>query len=140
MANHLGNLVLDFGQGVVKGFQLGGRDDLVDVFHPFAKALSNIKPIAVDDKVESGTDTLPFSIAGLPGINMNQDTTEYLYTHHSAADALEAQKPEILAQNSLLMPLAAFSIADRPERLASHWPAERTAWMLRSQGQYEELK
>ncbi len=140
MANHLGNLVLDFGQGVVKGFQLGGRDDLVDVFHPFAKALSNIKPIAVDDKVESGTDTLPFSIAGLPGINMNQDTAEYWYTHHSAADALEAQKPEILAQNSLLMALAAFWIADRPERFASPWPAERTARMLRAQNEYEELK
>src|SRR6266852_5484299 len=48
MANHLGNLVLDFGHGPVKGFQMGGPDDLVDVFQPFAKALSSIKPISVD--------------------------------------------------------------------------------------------
>jgi carboxypeptidase Q len=140
MANHLGDLVLDLGQGAVKGFQLGGRDDLVEVFRPFVRALSSIKPILVDDKVESGTDTLPFSIAGLPGINMNQDTSEYWYNHHSAADALEAQKPEILAQNSLLMALAAFWIADRPERFASPWPAERTAKMMRAQNEYEELK
>ena len=140
MANHLGDLILDAGQGAVKGFQLGGRDDLVEAFEPFAKSLSNIQTLTVDDKVESGTDTLPFSIAGLPGINMNQDTSEYKYTHHSAADALEAQSPQVLAQNSMLMALAAYWIADRPDRFASPWPAERTAKMLRAQHQYEELK
>jgi hypothetical protein len=140
LANHLGDLVLDFGQGPVKGFQLGGRDDLVPLFQPFAESLSNLRTLEVDDKVESGTDTLPFSIAGLPGINMNQEAADYKYTHHSAADALEAQKPDVLAQNATLMALAAFWIADRPERFASPWPAERTAKMLRAQHQYEELK
>jgi hypothetical protein len=140
LANHLGDLVLDYGQGPVKGFQLGGRDDLVPLFQPFADALSNLRTLQVDDKVESGTDTLPFSIVGLPGINMNQETTDYNFTHHSAADALEAQKPDVLTQNATLMALAAFWIADRPERFASPWPAERTAKMLRAQHQYEELK
>jgi len=140
MANHLGNLVLDAGQGAVKGFQMGGRDDLVPVFQPFANSLANFNAITVDDKVESGTDTLPFSVAGLPGINMLQDTTDYKYTHHSAADALEAQKPDVLTQNATLMALAAFWIADRPERFATPWSAERTARMLRSQHEYDELK
>jgi Zn-dependent M28 family amino/carboxypeptidase len=138
--NHVGDLILDEGQGPVTDFMLGGRDDLVAVFQPFAASLTNVRTIKVNDKVESGTDTLPFSIAGLPGINMNQDTSDYKYTHHSAADALEAQKPDVLTQNATLMALTAFWIADRPERLASPWPAERTARMLRSQGQYEELK
>src|SRR5437588_584930 len=140
LGNHLGDLILDFGQGPVKGFQLGGRDDLVPAFEAFVKTLSNFQPVQVDDKVESGTDTLPFSIAGLPGINMLQETGDYLYTHHSAADALEAQKPDILTHNATLMALAAFWIADRPERFASPWPAERTARMLRAQHEYEELK
>jgi len=139
MGNHLGNLVLDAGQGAVTGFQMGGRDDLVKIFEPFARSLGSVRPISVDDKVESGTDTLPFSIAGLPGINMLQETADYRLTHHSAADALEAQKPDVLAQNSMLMALAAFWIADRPERFASPWPAERTAKMLRAQNEFEEL-
>jgi hypothetical protein len=138
--NHVGDLILDEGQGPVTDFMLGGRDDLVAVFQPFASSLANLRTIKVDDKVESGTDTLPFSIAGLPGINMKQDTADYKYTHHSAADALEAQKPDVLTQNATLMALTAFWIADRPERLAAPWPAERTARMLRSQGEYEELK
>jgi carboxypeptidase Q len=140
MANHLGDLVLDSGQGPVKEFQLGGRDDLVASFRPFTKAIANIRDVTVNDKVESGTDTLPFSLEGLPGINMDQDSPEYRYTHHSAADALEAVRPDVLAQNATLMALAAYWIADRPERLASPWPAERTAKMLREQHEEELLK
>jgi hypothetical protein len=140
MANHLGDLVLDAGQGAVKGFQLGGREDLVEVFQPFADSLANFDKISVDDKVESGTDTLPFSMAGLPGINMRQDTADYKFTHHSAADTLEAQKPEVLTQNATLMALAAFWIADRPERFAAPWPAARTAKMLVAQHEDEMLK
>jgi len=140
MPNHLGDLILDEGQGPVTDFMLGGRDDLVATFQPFADSLANIRTIKVNDKVESGTDTLPFSMAGLPGINMNQETKDYMYTHHSAADALEAQKPDVLTQNTTLMALTAFWIADRPERLASPWPDERTAKMLRDQGEYDELK
>jgi len=139
IANHLGNLVLDDGQGPVKEFMLGGRDDLVASFRPFAQSLGSIGKIPVNDKVESGTDTLPFSMAGLPGINMNQDSPDYKYTHHSSADALEAVKPEVLAQNAMLMALTAYWIADRPERFASPWPAEKTAKMLRAQHQYEML-
>ena len=140
MPNHLGNLVLDSGQGLVKEYQLGGRDDLVESFQPFVEALSAIRKISVNDKVDGGTDTLPFSMNGLPGINMDQDSPEYKYTHHSAADALDAVKPEVLAENATLMAMTAFWIADRPERFATPWPAERTAKMLREQGQYEMLK
>ncbi len=140
LTNHLGDLVLDEGQGPVSEFQMGGRDDLVASFQPFSKSLANIREIKVNEKVESGTDTLPFSMAGLPGINMNQDSPDYKYTHHSAADALEAVKPDVLTQNATLMALTAFWIADRPDRFAIPWSRERTAKMLRDQGQYGFLK
>ncbi|MGB7280736.1 MAG: M28 family peptidase [Candidatus Acidiferrum sp.] len=140
MANHLGSLILDNGQGPVRAFQMGGRDDLVSVFQPFASALSDIREVKVDDHVEDGTDTLPFSMAGLPGINMDQDSPEYKYTHHSAADALEAVKPDVLAQDTTLMALAAYWIADRPERLATPWSVERTAHMLIAQHEDGLLK
>jgi hypothetical protein len=94
----------------------------------------------VTDKVEFGTDTGPFILAGLPGINMNQDSPEYKFTHHSAADALEAVKPDVLAQDATLMAMTAFWIADRTERFAKPWPAKRSAAMLRQQHQYEFLK
>jgi len=140
MKNHLGDLVLDLGQGPIREFQLGGRSDLLPAFAPFLGALTNIREIQISDKIELETDTAPFILAGLPGINLDQDSPDYKYTNHSAADALEAVKPDVLAQNATIMALAAFWIADRPERLASPWPAEKTAKMLRQKGEYETLK
>jgi hypothetical protein len=140
MPNHLGDLVLDEGQGPVKEFQLGGRSDLVTAIEPFAKWIGPIRDTKVNDNVEFGTDTGPFILAGLPGINMNQDSPDYRYTHHSSADALEAVKPEVLAQNATLMALTAYWIADRPERLATPWAPEKSAKMLREKGEYDELK
>jgi hypothetical protein len=39
-------------------------------------------------------------------------------------------KADVLDRNATVMALAAFWIADRPERLASPWPQEKTAAML----------
>lgn len=140
MKNHIGDIVLDNGQGPVKEFQLGGRNDLVAAFEPFANFLTNIRELKVTDKTEFGTDTGPFTLVGLPGINLDQDSPDYKYTHHSAADALEAVKPDVLAQNATIMALTAYWLADRPERLATPWPAEKTAKMLREKGDYDMLK
>ena len=119
---------------------MGGRDDLVQTMEVFASSVSNLRTVKVNDKIESGTDTLPFSMYGLPGINMEQEASDYMYTHHSAADALEAQKSDILAQNATIMALTAYWIADRPDRLAEPWSDAKTAKMLRDQHEYEELK
>ena len=130
MANHLGDLVLDNGQGPVDAFNLGGRKDLIPAFKKFAESMKAFGDVKVDDKVSFGTDSGPFTLEGLAGINMSQDSPEYKYTHHSAADSLDKVKPEILTQNATLMALAAFWIADRPERLDTQWTPEQTAKML----------
>ena len=140
MKNHLGCIVLDDGQGPIKEFQLGGRYDLMDSMKAFAESLGNIREISVSDKREFGMDTGPFILAGLPGINMEQDSPDYKYTHHSAADSLEEVKPDVLTQDATIMALTAFWLADRPERFATRWPAEKTAKMLREKGDYDMLK
>ena len=139
MANHLGDLVLDTGQGPVEQFQLG-RDDLADALRPFLSTLRSFGEFKVNGDTMFGTDTGPFLLAGLPGIHMKQDSPDYKYTHHSAADALEAVKPEVLSQNATLMALTAYWIADRPDRLAAPWPAERTAKYLVQQHDDAVLK
>src|SRR5437762_947915 len=42
-ANHLGDLILDEGQGIVKNFQLGGRDDLIPAVEAFTESVSNLR-------------------------------------------------------------------------------------------------
>jgi carboxypeptidase Q len=130
MANHVAAVILDFGQGPVTGFQMGGRDDLIPGMRKFAAALQAFGNLDVDDEPEFGTDTGPFILAGLPGINLNQDSPEYKYTHHSAVDTFDKVKADILDRNATVMALTGFWIADRPDRFASPWPREKTARML----------
>jgi hypothetical protein len=82
-----------------------------------------------------GTDTRPFTLAGLPGINLDQDSPDYKYTHHSIADTFDKVSPDILARDTAVMALTAFWIADRADRLASPWPPEKTARKLIDQKQ-----
>jgi carboxypeptidase Q len=130
MANHVAAVILDNGQGPVTGFQLGGRDDLIPAVQKFANSLQGFGRMSVDDDTEFGTDTGPFILAGLPGINLRQDSPEYRYTHHSPVDTFDKIDPAILDRDATVMALTAFWIADRPDRLASPWPADRTAHML----------
>src|ERR1700733_7817980 len=130
MANHIAAVVLDFGQGPVTGFQMGGHDDLIPEMQKFAGALQAFGKLEVDDEVEFGTDTGPFIMEGLPGINLNQDSPDYKYTHHSAVDTLDKVKADVLDRNATVMALTGFWIADRPDRFASPWPKARTARML----------
>jgi Zn-dependent M28 family amino/carboxypeptidase len=140
MANHVAAVILDNGQGPVNGLQLGGRNDLVPAVEKFAGALRAFGNLRVDDEVEFGTDTGPFILAGLPGINLDQDSPDYKYTHHSAADTFDKVRADILDRNATVMALTAFWIADRPDRLAVPWPAEKTARMLVQKHEDVELK
>jgi carboxypeptidase Q len=130
MANHIAAVILDFGQGPVTGFQMGGHNDLIPEMQKFAGTLQAFGNLEVDDEAEFGTDTGPFILEGLPGINLNQDSPDYKYTHHSAVDTLDKVKPDVLDRNATVMALTAFWIADQTDRFASPWPKARTARML----------
>jgi len=140
MANHVAALVLDNGQGPVVSLNMGGREELIPAVEKFAQAVKAFGEVTVDDRVSFGTDAGPFVLAGLPGINMGQDSPEYKYTHHSAVDTFDKVKPDLLIRDATVMALTAFWMADRPERLASPWPAEKTAKMLTDKHQDTFLK
>jgi Zn-dependent M28 family amino/carboxypeptidase len=140
MANHVAAVILDNGQGPVQSLQLGGRGDLIPAVEKLVNALQAFGDLQVNDHPAFGTDTGPFTLEGLPGINLGQDSPDYKYTHHSAADTFDKVKADILIRNATVMALTSFWIADRPERLASPWPAEKTARMLVEKGEDRLLK
>ena len=130
LPNHVAALVLDNGQGPVVRLDMGGHDDLIPAVTKFTDSVKSFGEVEVDDRTVFGTDAGPFILVGLPGINMGQDSPEYKFTHHSAVDTFDKVKPDLLTRDATVMGLTAFWIADRPERLASPWPPERTAKML----------
>ena len=74
MRDFVAALVLDSGQGPITALDLGGREDLVPAVEKFAAAIRGFGDIRVDDRTEFGTDTLPFTLEGVPGINLSQDS------------------------------------------------------------------
>jgi Zn-dependent M28 family amino/carboxypeptidase len=140
MSNHVAALILDTGQGPVVKLNMGGHDDVINAVKKYADSVKSFGELEVDDRTVFGTDAGPFILAGLPGINMAQDSPEYKYTHHSPVDTFDKVKPDVLTRDATLMGLTAFWIADRPERLASPWPAEKTARMLTDKKQDGFLK
>ena len=139
LKDHVASIVTDSGQGSISEAHLG-RSDSATNFDPFLKTLQSLHSIKASDRAEFGTDSGPFILAGIPGITLEQDSPDYKYTHHSAADALEAANLESLALNATIMATTAYWLADRPERFASPWPPEKTARMLREQNSYDKLK
>ena len=140
MANHLGAVILDNGQGPVISLNLGGHKDLIQVVEKFAESVKAFGEVKVNDKAVFGTDAGPFILAGLPGINMDQDSPEYKYTHHSVADTFDKVTADLLTRDATLVALTSYWIASRPERLATPWPAEKTAAMLVEKKQDTMLK
>jgi len=140
MKNHVAAVILDNGQGPVTALNMGGRDDTVAAASDLAANLSAFGKITANDNTEFGTDAGPFILEGLPGINLDQDSPEYRYTHHSPVDTFDKIDEAILSRDATVHGLVAFWIADRPERLASPWPAQRTAQMLVSKGDDKMLK
>jgi carboxypeptidase Q len=140
MANHVAAIILDAGQGVVTGLSLGGRDELLDAFKPFAMALDAFDADRINSYPEFGTDTGPFTLRGVLAIGLNQDGSDYRLTHHSPVDTLDKVDPAILARNATVEGLTAFWIADRADRIAPQWPGDQTRKMLTAKGVEDEVK
>ncbi|MGC1107982.1 MAG: M28 family peptidase, partial [Candidatus Acidiferrales bacterium] len=116
MQNHVAAVILDNGQGPVTALNMGGRNDLLPAVDPFVSSLDAFGKITANDDTEFGTDTGPFILAGLPGINLDQDSPEYRYTHHSNVDSFDKIDEAVLDRDATVQGLVAFWIADRPER------------------------
>jgi hypothetical protein len=139
MANHVAALDHDNGHGPTVRLNLAGRDELVPAVQKFADSLKAFGPLAVDN-TNGGTDSSPFTIAGVMGINVAQDSPDYMNIIHTAVDTLDKVKPDVIIRDAIITALTAFWIADRPERLADPWPPERTARMLIDQKKDEYMK
>jgi hypothetical protein len=138
--NHIAAIVLGNRQGPVTKLSLAGRKEVISVFETLTSSRQALGKIAVNDKINFDADCGPFTLADLLGINLEQNSPQCKFTHHSVADTLEKVGSDLLIRNTTLMALTGFWIADRDERLASAWPRERTARMRIGERQEAGLK
>jgi hypothetical protein len=133
-------IVLDDGPGRIDSLHLGGRNEATAAARRFVGELRGFGKISVDDAVEAGSDTLPFTLTGAAAIAIGQDSPDYPRTHHSEADTLDAVDFRILRRDAAVLAALAFWAADRPERLARPWSDSETGRLLDHQGLEEGLR
>ncbi|MGB8131968.1 MAG: M20/M25/M40 family metallo-hydrolase [Candidatus Angelobacter sp.] len=130
LPNHVCALVMDWGQGPITAIHLAGRQELVPSFQRFVSSMTDWSTVKVDKDYLHFTDAFSFTVAGIPGIALGQDSPNLTLQGHSAADTLDKIDPTVLAKNAGFLALIAASAATDPERLGVRWPPDKTAQVL----------
>jgi carboxypeptidase Q len=118
IANHIAAIESDLGAGHPVGFSA----------HVSARAFEMLRPIAAillpsgagivrQSQNAEGADVSPLDSMGVPTLAPIQDSRSYFSYHHTAADTLDKVVPRELAENSALMVVLAYAIANLPEPL-----------------------
>ncbi len=115
-------LILDLGQGKIKGISLHARDQVRPVI---ASALAPLNSLGVQEltlNYQAGTDHLPFLGAGVPAFAFYQQLDEYFKTHHSEADTFDKITEDYAQQAASILAVASYNIAQLPEKLPRQTP------------------
>jgi hypothetical protein len=116
-------LVHDMGTGKVTGIYLQGREAIKPTFE---RELTSLGALGVTDltlRPMRGSDHQSFDAEGVPGFAMEQDMSEYMWTHHSQSDTLDKVHEENLVQGAQVMSVVAMRVANLPELLPHGKPA-----------------
>ncbi len=112
---------LDFGTGKIRGVYLQGNLAVLPIFRkwlePFQEyGASTLSPGGLGGG--SGSDHMPFDVAGLPGFMFIQDLIEYrTLTHHSVMDEYDHLVEKDLQQSAEIIVAFVYQTAQRDQRL-----------------------
>jgi Zn-dependent M28 family amino/carboxypeptidase len=123
-------LALDWGAGPIAAIPLAGHDEMREVFQRAADRLHGVQPIRVLDGYLGYTDAYAFTLAGVPGIGLFQDSPGYDAIGHSPADTLDKVDPRMLDRDVAVLALLALEVADAPHGIGDAWDAPTTARTL----------
>ena len=111
-------LVHDTGTGKVTGFGLLGR---TEVKKALGTQLDILNALGFEGLtmggIRGGTDHYSFDQVGVPGFACNQDSDEYLFTHHTQSDTFDKAKEPNLIQGAQVLCVTAMRVANLPELL-----------------------
>jgi carboxypeptidase Q len=112
LQNHIAAMESDLGAGHPTGIFFVGKPELEDWMRPVVRVLDAIGAGTIKSSRETGTDVDPLNQKGVPGFSPNQDSRFYFNYHHTAADTFDKVTPRELNENSAVMTVLAYALAD----------------------------
>jgi hypothetical protein len=110
-------LVHDTGTGRVVALGTQGRKPLQPILESELMSLKAIGLTEINTSHLMGSDHQSFEFAGVPGLALQQDMTEYFLMHHSQADTLDKAHEADLVQGAQVMAVTALRVANLPHLL-----------------------
>ena len=116
-ANHFAAMETDLGAGHPLGINIKGKPEMKKMLAPVAAILQGSGAGILNLVEHCGSDIGPLEKAGVPAFSPNQDSRFYFNYHHSAADTLDKIVPKELAENSAVVAVLAYALANMEQPL-----------------------
>ena len=107
-------LIMDAGPQAPLGFQLQGRADLEANARKTLTPLTSLGAADVSLDATFDQDHGPFVVVGVPAFSLRVEPGEYDIHHHAITDTFDNVDPRLLAIDTAVMGVAAWSFADAP--------------------------
>jgi len=110
--NHFAAMETDGGAGHPIGVNIKANPEVKKMFAPIANILQESGASILDLVEHCGADIEPLEKAGVPAFSPIQDNRFYFNYHHTAADTLDKIVPKELAENSAVVAVVAYALAN----------------------------
>jgi carboxypeptidase Q len=110
-------LVHDTGTGKVIGLGTQGRESIVPILESELVSLQPLGLAEINRRSLGGSDHQSFESAGVPGFAVQQDMSEYNFTHHSQSDTFDKVHEADLIEGVQVLAVAAVRVANLPNLL-----------------------
>lgn len=115
--DHFAAMETDLGAGHPIGINIKGKPELKKMLAPVASILQESGAGILNFVEHCGADIEPLEKAGVPAFSPIQDSRFYFNYHHTAADTLDKIAPKELAENSAVVAVAAYALANMEQPL-----------------------
>ena len=115
--NHFAAMETDGGADHPLGINIKGKPEMKKMFVPVAAILQESGAGMLTLVEHCGSDIGPMEKAGVPAFSPIQDSRFYFNYHHSAADTLDKIVPKELAENSAVVAVLAYALANMEQPL-----------------------
>ena len=115
--DHFAAMETDGGAGHPIGINIKGKFEIKKLLAPVLAVLQESGAGGTNFSEHIGADIEPLEKAGVPAFSPIQDSRFYFNYHHTAADTLDKIVPKELAENSAVVAVAVYALANMEQPL-----------------------
>ncbi|PYK94612.1 MAG: peptidase M28 family protein [Verrucomicrobia bacterium] len=116
-SNHFAVMETDGGAGHPLGLNVKGKPEIKKMLAPVLATLQESGAGGTNFVEHVGADIEPMEEANIPAFSPIQDSRFYFNYHHTAADTLDKIMPKELGENSAVVAVAAYALANLEQPL-----------------------